>query len=89
MTPETVVQLMRQALMAAFWLSAPLLVIGFIAGLVISLVQIATSMQDNAFSTIPRLSAFLVALLFLLPWMLSRAMSYTIALFGDLGRYAR
>jgi flagellar biosynthetic protein FliQ len=89
MTPELVVQVTRQALMAAFWLSAPLLVIGFIAGLVISLVQIATSIQDNAFSSVPRLVAFLVGLLFLLPWMLSRAMSYTISLFGDLGRYAR
>jgi len=89
MTPELVVQVMRQALMAAFWLSAPLLVIGFIAGLVISLVQIATSMQDNAFSSIPRLAAFLGGLLFLLPWMLSRAMSYTVSLFADLSRYAR
>jgi len=89
MTPDLVVQIMRQALMAAFWLSAPLLVIGFVAGLVISLVQIATSMQDTAFSSIPRLVAFLVGLLLLLPWMLSRAMSYTVSLFGDLGRYAR
>ena len=89
MTPETVVQIIRQALMATFWLAAPLLAIGFIAGLVISLVQIATSMQDNAFSTIPRLLAFLAGLLFLLPWMLHRMMGYTIALFGDFGRYAR
>ena len=89
MTPETVVQIIRQALMTTFWLAAPLLAIGFIAGLVISLVQIATSMQDNAFSTIPRLLAFLGGLLFLLPWMLHRMMGYTIALFGDLGRYAR
>ena len=89
MTPELVVQVVRQALMAAFWLSAPLLVIGFIAGVLISLVQIATSMQDSAFSSIPRLAAFLVGLLFLLPWMLSRAMSYTVSILGDLGRYAR
>ena len=89
MTPEIVVQVIRQALMATFWLAAPLLAIGFIAGLVISLVQVATSMQDNAFSTIPRLLAFLAGLLFLLPWMLHRMMGYTIALFGDLGRYAR
>jgi flagellar biosynthetic protein FliQ len=89
MTPETVVQIIRQALMATFWLAAPLLAIGFIAGLVISLVQIATSMQDNAFSTIPRLLAFLAGLLFLLPWMLNRMMGYTLALFGDLSRYAR
>jgi flagellar biosynthetic protein FliQ len=88
MTPESVVQIIRQALMTTFWLAAPLLAIGFIAGLVISLVQIATSMQDNAFSTIPRLLAFLAGLLFLLPWMLQRTMSYTIALFGDLSRYA-
>jgi len=89
MTPEIVVQVIRQALMATFWLAAPLLAIGFMAGLVISLVQIATSMQDNAFSTITRLLAFLGGLLFLLPWMLHRMMGYTIALFGDLGRYAR
>ena len=89
MTPELVVQVMRQALMAAFWLSAPLLIVGFIAGLVISLVQIATSMQDNSFSTFPRLAAFLAGVMLLLPWMLSRAMSYTTALFGDLGRYGR
>ena len=89
MTPETVVQIIRQALMTTFWLAAPLLAIGFIAGLAISLVQIATSMQDNAFSTIPRLLAFLAGLLFLLPWMLRQMMGYTIALFGDFGRYAR
>jgi flagellar biosynthesis protein FliQ len=89
MTPETVVQIIRQTLMTAFWLSAPLLAIGFIAGIVISLVQIATSMQDNAFSTIPRLVAFLIGLLLLLPWMLQKTMAYTAGLLGDLGRYAR
>jgi len=89
MTPDTVVQLMRDTLMTAFWLAAPLLAIGFIAGIAVSLVQIATSMQDNAFSTIPRLLAFLGGLLLLLPWMLQRTMAYAGSLFGNLGRYAR
>ena len=89
MTPDTVVQLMRDNLMTAFWLAAPLLAIGFIAGVVISLVQIATSMQDNAFSTIPRLLAFLGGLLFLMPWMLQKMMAYAGSLLGNLGRYAR
>ena len=89
MTPETVVQIIRQTLMTTFWLCAPLLAIGFIAGIVISLVQIATSMQDNAFSTIPRLVAFLAGLLLLLPWMLQRTMQYTIQILGDFSRYAR
>jgi flagellar biosynthesis protein FliQ len=87
MTPDTVVQVIRQAFLVTFWLAAPLLAIGFIAGIVVSLVQIATSMQDNAFSTIPRLVAFLAGLLLLLPWMLQRLMSYTVSLLGDLSRY--
>ena len=89
MTPETVVEIMRHAILTAFWLSAPLLAIGFAAGIVVSLVQIATSMQDNAFSTIPRLVAFLGGLLILMPWMLQKIMAYTYSLLGDLGRYAR
>jgi flagellar biosynthetic protein FliQ len=89
MTPELVVEIVRQTLMMAFWLGAPLLAIGFAAGIAISLVQIATSMQDTAFNTVPRLVAFLLGLLLLLPWMLQRTVSYTTALFGDLGRYAR
>lgn len=88
MTPETVIQIIRQCLMVAFWLGAPMLAIGFIAGIVISLIQIATSIQDSAFSTIPRLLAFLGGLLFLLPWMLKQSMSYTVSILGDLGRYA-
>jgi flagellar biosynthetic protein FliQ len=88
MTPELVVQILRQALMTTFWLALPLLAIGFIAGVVISLVQIATSMQDTAFSTIPRLVAFLAGLLFLLPWMLQRSVHYTVQILGDFSRYA-
>ena len=75
--------------MATFWLGAPLLAIGFAASIVVSLVQIATSMQDAAFSTIPRLVAFLIGLLLLMPWMLARSMAYATALLGDFSHYAR
>jgi flagellar biosynthesis protein FliQ len=89
MTPEGAIQLVRSALMTAVWISAPILLIAFIVGLVINIVQIVTSLQDTAFSTIPRLAAFLVGFLLLLPWMVSRLMSYTTMLFGDLARHAR
>ena len=89
MTQQFVVQLFRDALMTTFWLSLPILLVGFLAGIVMSLLQIITSMQDSAFSTVPRLAAFLVALLLFLPWMLARSIAYTSALLGDLGRYAR
>jgi flagellar biosynthetic protein FliQ len=89
MTPETVVDIIRQALLMAFWLAAPLLAIGFVAGVAISLIQIVTSIQDTAFGTVPRLAAFLAGMLLLMPWMLNKTMGYTVALFSDFSRYAR
>jgi flagellar biosynthesis protein FliQ len=89
MTPQSVVEIIRQALMTAFWLGLPLLAIGFVTGILISLLQIVTSLQDTSFGAVPRLVAFLAGLLLLLPWMLSKSMSYTTELLGDLSRYAR
>jgi flagellar biosynthetic protein FliQ len=54
-----------------------------------NLIQIATSMQDSAFSTAPRLAAFLIGFVLLLPWMMNRLMTYTTLILGDLGRYAK
>jgi flagellar biosynthetic protein FliQ len=89
MTPDSVVQIIREALMLAFWVAAPMLAVGFVVGIVVSLVQITTSMQDTAFSTVPRLIAFLAAILLLMPWMMQKTMTYTAAILGNLGRYAR
>jgi flagellar biosynthesis protein FliQ len=88
-TPEFAVHTISQALMAAFWLCAPLLVIAFIVGVAINLLQIVTSLQDSAFSTIPRLVAFFTGFLFLLPFMLKKLTAYATTIFGDLARYAR
>jgi flagellar biosynthetic protein FliQ len=89
MTTDTVVEILRHALLAAFWIAAPLLAIGFASAIIISLAQIVTSIQDNAFSAIPRLIVFVLAILLLMPWMVERMTAYTTALLGDLGRYAR
>jgi len=89
MTSDNIVEILRHALLAAFWIAAPLMAIAFAAGVVISLAQIVTSIQDTAFSSIPRLIVFVVAILMLMPWMIQRMTVYTTSLFGDLGRYAR
>jgi flagellar biosynthetic protein FliQ len=89
MTPDSVVQLMREMFLTAFWLSAPLLAIGFAAGITISLIQIVTSIQDPGFNAVPRLLAFLGGLLLLMPWMAQKSMTYAISLFGSLSRYGR
>jgi flagellar biosynthesis protein FliQ len=89
MTPELAVHVFRQTLLETFWLSLPLLGIGFAVGIAVSLLQVLTSIQDASFGAVPRLTAFLVAVLLMLPWMTARLIAYTVALLGDLGRYAR
>ena len=89
MSTQTAIHIISQALWTTFMLCSPLLLIGFAVGIVVNIIQIATSLQDSAFSTIPRLAAFLFGFLLLLPWMTNQITSYSITLFGDLSRYAR
>lgn len=74
--------------MTTFWLGLPLLAVGVVAGVLVSLLQILTSIQDPAFGSVPRLAAFLGATLLCMPWMLSQLMKYATSILGDLGRYA-
>ena len=87
MTPEFVIHLIHGALMAAFSMSAPLLGIGLAVAIVMNILQIATSLQDSAFSTMPRLAAFLIGFTVLMPWMLKQWMSYTIDICGEIAKY--
>lgn len=88
MTTPAVVDLMRTAFITTFWLCLPILAVGFVIGIVMSLAQILTSIQDASFAAVPRLLAFLCALLLAMPWMLTKLIAYTGMLFGDLGRFA-
>lgn len=89
MTPEFAIQIVRDALMITFVLAAPILVAGLVAGVVLSLVQIVTSIQDTAFSTVPRLTVFLAAAAISMPWMLNKAMTYATSILGNLSKYGR
>ncbi|HUA20063.1 MAG TPA: flagellar biosynthetic protein FliQ [Bryobacteraceae bacterium] len=89
MTPEAAVHIIGQAFWTTVLVIAPLLLIGFAVGIVVNIIQIATSLQDAAFSTIPRLAAFLFGFLLLMPWMLKQISAYSISIFADLSRYAR
>ena len=83
------VNIFRHTLMETFWLSLPLLAIGFAVGIAVSLLQVLTSIQDTSFGAVPRLTAFLLGLLLLLPWMTSHLIAYTTSLLSDFARYAR
>jgi flagellar biosynthetic protein FliQ len=88
MTSAAVVDLMRHVFLTTFWLSVPVLAAGFVIGILVSLAQILTSIQDSSFSTVPRLTAFLVTLLVAMPWMFTRLMEYTTSLFENFSRFA-
>ena len=89
MTPDSAAQLIRDMFLTSFWLAAPLLAIGFAAGIVMSLIQIVTSIQDSAFNAVPRLLVFLGGLLLLMPWMMQKSMVYATTLLGNLSTYGR
>ena len=88
MTSAQTVDLMRDLFITTFWLSLPVLGVGFLIGIAVSLFQILTSIQDSSFSAVPRLTAFLAVLLFAMPWMLAKLIAYTTGLLGDLSRFA-
>lgn len=89
MNPDGVAHLVGEMFITAFWISAPLLALGFVTGIVISLIQVLTSIQDSGFNAIPRLIAFLGGSLLMMPWMVHKAMVYTAGILGNLSSYGR
>ncbi|GAB7534412.1 flagellar biosynthesis protein FliQ [Burkholderia sp. 22PA0099] len=77
MTPETVMTLAHQAMMIGLLLAAPLLLVALVVGLVVSLFQAATQINETTLSFIPKLIAVVVAMVIAGPWMLSTLVDYT------------
>jgi len=82
MTPETIVGLVQQALEVTLLISAPLLLAALITGLVISVFQAATQINEMTLSFIPKLLAVFAALVLAGPWMLSVIVDFTRRLFS-------
>jgi flagellar biosynthetic protein FliQ len=86
-TVDHVVHLARLALLAAFWITMPVLGAATVISLLISIAQVMTSIQDTTVTTVPRLAAVGVILFVLTPWMLNHLLSFTILLFADFRPY--
>lgn len=89
MTPDQVVEFMRRTLEIAVWLSAPMLVVATVVGVLISIFQVITSLQEMTLSTVPRLAVVAAAIFMLLPWMVRRLGLFTVQLFSDFRPYVR
>jgi len=70
-------ELVRDALLIVLLIAAPLLLIGMILGLIISLFQSVTSIQDQTLTFVPKIIAIVVAAVLLLPWIVSTLVEFT------------
>jgi len=87
MTPDMVSELLRQLMKEAIILTAPVLVAAVALGLVLTLIQTLTNLQDQSLTSIPRLLAVAVILLAGMPWFLGRLTTYAEHLLGDFRRF--
>jgi len=89
MSPDLVTQLARDAIEVTLYLSLPILGIGLIVGLLVSLFQAVTQIQEVTLVFVPKIIVVLVSLLFLSPWMMQKMMHYTEQLIINLPQYVR
>ncbi|ABQ28341.1 flagellar biosynthesis protein FliQ [Geotalea uraniireducens] len=82
MTPELVVQLARRSFEATLLLSAPLLIFSLVVGLLISIFQAVTSINEATLAFAPKIAAVMVALVIFFPWMMSYMGDFTREIYG-------
>jgi flagellar biosynthetic protein FliQ len=81
MTPATVIEIGRQAVEVALLLSAPLLIAALVTGLIVSIFQAATQINEMTLSFIPKLIVMFVTLIVAGPWMITLITDYMRRLF--------
>ncbi|MBI5443090.1 MAG: flagellar biosynthesis protein FliQ [Deltaproteobacteria bacterium] len=88
MTPEDVIAIARRALEITVLLSAPVLLTSLIVGVLISVFQAVTQIQEQTLSFVPKFLAVIIVFLFSLPWALDLMTRYTVELFLSFQRFA-
>ncbi|MFB6272193.1 MAG: flagellar biosynthesis protein FliQ [Salinibacter sp.] len=81
MNTDVAIFWLREALRAGFMVIGPVLGAALLAGILVSLFQAITSMQEMTLSFIPKLLAIAVVFFFLLPWMLQMMLDFTTEIF--------
>lgn len=84
MTSQSVLSLVQEAMWVTFLVSAPVLFVTLIVGLVVAVLQAATQINEMTLSFIPKLFAMAVALMLAGPWMLKLIVNYTRELFESI-----
>lgn len=89
MSEDLILSIGRDAIMTTVLLAAPLLVSALIVGLLVSILQAITQINEATLTFIPKMLAIVVVMLILAPWMTQMITSYTTELFTSLPDYVR
>ncbi len=87
MTPETVISIAERGIMSVLMVSGPLLILALAVGLIVSIFQATTQIQEQTLAFVPKIVAVLLGIVFFGPWMLSHILSYTNEIFSNLTRF--
>ncbi len=83
MTDAQITTLIQSSLETLMWIVLPMLATAVIIGVVVSLIQTLTSIQDQTFSFAPRVVAMFIVFLVTFPWLLRVLVNYTANILGD------
>jgi len=81
MSPDYVVEIMKSLMAHIMMISAPLLLMGMVVGLVVSLFQAVTSLQEQTLTFVPKALAVTALLFFIMPWIVRTLMDFTKGMF--------
>ncbi|MBP9227134.1 MAG: flagellar biosynthesis protein FliQ [Sulfuritalea sp.] len=84
MTPTTVIEIGRGALELTLLISAPLFIAALVTGLIVSIFQAATQINEATLSFVPKLVAIFVTLILAGPWMITMMTDYMQRLYGSI-----
>lgn len=89
MTTDMVVALSRQAIETALFLALPMLGVSLVVGVVISVLQAATQIQEMTLTFVPKILSMFIALLIAFPWMMDKMINFTKDLFMNIPLYLK
>ncbi|MFP4083507.1 MAG: flagellar biosynthesis protein FliQ [Desulfonatronovibrio sp.] len=87
MTPEFVVGFARDAIETTLLIALPMLGVGMIVGVTISIIQAATQIQEMTLTIVPKIISIFLVLLFTFPWIMNKMINYTREIFLNLPSY--
>ncbi|MEK3684518.1 flagellar biosynthesis protein FliQ [Paenibacillus sp. LMG 31459] len=87
MNTEFIIGLAGQAVYLVLETSAPMLILGLVVGLIVSIFQATTQIQEQTLAFIPKIVAVMLALLIFGPWIITKLVDFTSQILGSLYMY--